>query len=168
MSSSSPYLAGSDELTRKQGQEYDVLEADVARQGIDQEMRATALAEEIANQYLSQGQVLGQAQRGYQQYGQKMSMADIERMVAEEMGYGEQAAGVLGGNPPQTYFKPNIWSQLASAGQGIGTSLISGGMMSGGNVLGGGGAGTTAGISTSNLDMQSLMQRYPYLFAGGG
>jgi len=141
LASSTPGLAASTRLGRKQEQELGVLSADVARQGIDQEMRATELAEQIANQYMTQGQQLGQAQRGYQQTAMGMSMEDIERMTREEQAYGQQAGSLLGGNPPQFYFEPNIWSQLGSAAQNIGTTMM------GGNILGGGQQSTTPQIT---------------------
>ena len=144
LASSSPYLQGREDLTRTQGLEYNVLEADIARQGIEQEMKSMALAEDIANQYLNQGQNLGQLQRGYEQWGHQMSAADIERMINEEYQFAGLAGGLLGSNPPQTYFQPNIWSQLASGGQQLGTSLIGAGM------FGGGGAGTNLGPGTTS------------------
>lgn len=138
--SSTPGLAAQTNLGRKQGEEFNVLEADIARQGIDQEMRAQALAEEIANMYLGQGQQLGQAQRGYYAYPIEMSMKDIERKIAEEQGYASLAGGLLGNNPPETYFEPNIWSKLGGTAQDIGTNLMLFSML-GGGAGGAGGAG---------------------------
>lgn len=125
LASSTPYLSARDDLVRKQGLEFDVLEADIARQGIDQEMKSRALAEEIANMYLSQGQQLGQLQREYFRFPIEMSMADIERMTQEELAYAGLAGSLLGGNPPEYYFEPNIWSQLGTTAQNIGTNIIS-------------------------------------------
>lgn len=137
LASSTPGLSAATDLGRKQAQEFGVLEADVARQGIDQEMRAQALAEDIANMYLTQGQQLGQLQRGYSQFPIQMSMADIERQIQEEQGYASLANSLLSGNPPEYYFEPNIWSKLGGTAQNIGTSMLTLGMS-------GGGGGTTA------------------------
>ena len=122
--SSSPGLAAQDEVRSDYGLKLNELNADVAREGIGYEMDATKLSEDIINQYMGQAQVLGGQQRGYQQESMKMSMADIERMVNEETGYGQQAAGVLGSNPPETYFEPNIWSKIAKGGQDIGSMML--------------------------------------------
>lgn len=129
--SSTPGLTAQTNLGRKQGEEFNVLEADIARQGIDQEMRAQAQAEEIANMYLGQGQTLGAAQREYSKYPIAMSQADIERMVNEEQGYAGLAGGLLGNNPPETYFQPNFWSQFGGAMQDVGTNVATMGMLGG-------------------------------------
>lgn len=161
LSSSTPGLAASTKLGRQQEQELGVLSADIARQGIDQEMRATELAEQIANQYLSQGQQLGQLQRGYEQVAQRLSLEDLQRMTQEEQGYAQLANTLLGGNPPQYYYEPNIWSQIGSAAQNIGTTLL------GGNILGNTGStmgtssGTSAGIGgaggVNQLTMEEIL-----------
>lgn len=129
LASSTPGMAASTDLAREQGNELGVLSADIANKGIDREMQAMALSNDIINQYLSQGQVLGQAQRGYQQWGKEMSMKDIERMINEEYQFAGLSGNLLGSNPPQTYFQPNIWSQIGQAGQQLGTSLVAGGML---------------------------------------
>lgn len=122
--SSTPGLKAQSDLMRKQGQEFNVLEADIARQGIKDEMAALELANRIADQYISQGQILGGAQREYQKYPMEMSMKDIVRRTQEEQGYAGLASNLLGGNPPQYLYDPNIWSQLGTAGQDIGTLMM--------------------------------------------
>lgn len=150
--SSTPGLRAQTDLGRKQQQEFNVLSADVARQGIDQEMRAMQLAEEIANMYLGQGQTLGAAQREYSKYPIAMSQADIERMVREEQGYGQMAGQILGANPPQTFYEPNIWSQLGGGAQDIGTMMLMAQILGGGSSGGGGasGGGWKANLPTLN------------------
>jgi len=151
--SSTPGLQAQTDLGRKQGQEFNVLEADVARQGIDQEMKALALGEDIANQYLTQGQQLGNLQRGYQRDSMTMSMADIERMVNEEQGYAQLAGGLLEDNPPETYFQPNFWSQLGDAAMSGGTTALTAGM------LGGGGGGTEGTVGNTGKTQSQILGR---------
>jgi len=122
--SSTPGLRAQTDLGRKQQQEYNVLSADVARQGIDQEMKATALAEDIANMYMTQGQQLGQLQRGYSQYPINMSQADIERRTQEELANAELVGSLISNNPPNYYYEPNIASQLGGAAQDVGTQMM--------------------------------------------
>src|SRR3990167_2919922 len=142
LASSSPLLNASDDLTRKQGLEYNTLESEISREGIDQEMRALGLSEDITNMYLNQGQHLGGLQRGYQQYSQEMSMADIERMVNEEYNFANLTGNLISGNPPEYYYEPNFWSQFGSGLQSAGTGIMSLGMMDGGGGVAGTGAGT--------------------------
>jgi len=117
--SSTPGLQAQSDLMRKQGQEFNVLGADIARQGIQDEMAATALAEDIINQYMTQGQVLGQAQRGYQQRAQQLSMADIERMVREEQGWAGLTGQTLGMQQPQREYTPSTGEQVLGASSDI-------------------------------------------------
>ena len=114
--SSTPGLQAETELGRKQGLELGEIEAQTAAGGVAAEMEAEKLAEDIANMWATQGQLLGGKQRGYQQYGQQMSMRDMQRMLSEEMGYGGQAAGVLGGNAPQPYYNPSGMEQILGMG----------------------------------------------------
>lgn len=127
--SSSPGLEAQDKVRSDYGLKINELSADIAREGIGYEMDATKLAEDIINQYMGQAQALGGAQRGYQQYGQQMSLADLQRMVEEEMGYGNIAGSILGSNPPETYYEPNMWSQIAQGGQDIGSLLLLSGIL---------------------------------------
>lgn len=130
LASSTPGLAASTTLGRKQEQELGVLSADIARQGIDQEMRATELAEQIINQYMTQGQVLGQAQRGYEQFAQQMSMQDIIRMAEENNMTVSQIMQYLGQgavSPEQQYTsklfgwqQPTGWDWAASGMRSMG------------------------------------------------
>lgn len=121
--SSTPGLQAETDLRYKQGLDKAAIDAEIAQQGIGQEMDAEKLYQDIANQYISQGQTLGQTQRGSQQYSQQMSESDIARMVAEEQAYSQQANSILGGNPPQVTYDPNIWAQLGQTGTDIGSLL---------------------------------------------
>jgi hypothetical protein len=126
--SSTPGLAASTDLGRKQENELSVLSADVARQGIDQEMAAQKLSEDIANQWTTQGQQLGNLQRGYQQESIRMSEADIERMTNEELAYASLMGQLINGNPPEYYYKDNWAKTLGNTLTGAGTSILSAGI----------------------------------------
>lgn len=119
-------------------------------------MAATQLAEQIANQYLTQGQILGQNQREYQKFPIAMSLEDLQRQLNEEQAYSSQVGSLLSNNPPQYYNEPNLWSQLGGAAQDIGTTLmmsniLGGGLSSGGAASGGGGLIGSMGPQNANL-----------------
>jgi len=164
--SSTPGLEANADIRSDYGDKQRELDAEIAMQGIGLELESTKLAEDIYNNYMSQAQVLGGAQRGYQQYSQQMSMQDIIRKVEEEMGYGQMAGGVLGNNPPQAWQEPNIWSQIGQTGQDIGSIMLLS------SILGGGGGGTTAGGGSSPAIQDLLNNRYsgvgnnPYRLTG--
>jgi hypothetical protein len=84
--------------------------------GLNYGLNAETAMDQIAKGWTGMGTVLGGQQAGYQKWGQQMSMADIERMVSEMMGYGSQAAGVLGGNPAQRSYDPSMGEQLWNVG----------------------------------------------------
>lgn len=150
LASSSPYLQDSSELRRMQGVDMNELTAGIEREGIDQEMKAIALSEDIMNNYMNQGQVLGQQQREYSKYPIAMSQADMERRLQEEMGFAGLTGNLIGSNPPQTYFEPNVWSQLGGGMTDIGSML----MMS--EILGGGGAKAGTVGTTGKTQSQIL------------
>lgn len=127
--SSTPGLQAQTDLGRKQSLDLNELYADIAREGIGNEMQATALANDIMQQYINQGQQLGQTQRSGQEFAMNMSEADIARMINEEQGYAGLANSLLSGNPPQIYFEPNAWSQIGSGLTNIGSTILGGGMM---------------------------------------
>jgi hypothetical protein len=122
--SSTPGIQAETDLRYKQGLDKNVIDAEVAQQGIGQEMDAERLYQDVANQYMTQGQTLGQLQREYQKYGINMSEADIQRMIEEELAYSQQANSLLGGNPPQVSYQPNFWSQLGQTGQDVGSTMM--------------------------------------------
>jgi len=127
--SSTPGLEAMTDLRSSQGLELEDLSAQLMYEDIAREMEADRLLRD----WTTSAQVLGGAQTGRAQFPMQMSMADIERQIAEEQGYASQFGGILGGNPPQVSYQPNTWSQLAQTGQDVG------GMMAMQNILGGGG-----------------------------
>lgn len=129
--SSTPGLEAQTKLGRTQQAEFGELEAGLMREGIDQEMKARALAEEIASMYVQQGQVLGQSQRGYQQYGQEMSMKDIQRMEQAGLSREQIMGSILGGSAPTVTYEPNMASRLGTLGVNIGGQMMGAGMLGG-------------------------------------
>lgn len=110
--SSTPGLEAQADLMRKQSEEFNVLESEIAEQGISQEMKAAALAEDIFNQYITQGQVLGQTQRGAEQFEQQITEQDIARMTDEEFRYFQLTGNLLNANPAQREYQPSVWDRI--------------------------------------------------------
>jgi hypothetical protein len=114
--SSTPGLQAETDLRYKQGLDKNVIDAEVAQQGIGQEMDAEKLYQDVANQYMNQGQVLGANQRGYQEYGIDKSMQDIIRKVTEEQGYAGMTGSLLGQQQPDRSYDAGILGQLTKSG----------------------------------------------------
>ena len=122
--SSTPGLTAQGDLNRKQATEGNLFDADLMYKNLDRQLSAQGLDVTQLNNMLGQASVLGQSQTGRQEYTQKMSMADLERMANEEQGYAGMANSLLGSNSPTTTKTPNIWSSLANSGQDIGTMML--------------------------------------------
>ena len=122
--SSTPGLQASTDLGRQHGIDLNLIESRIGKEGVQAEMDAERLAEDIANQYMTQGQVLGSRQRGYQQYSQGMSMDDIKRKLAEEQRWSGQLAGLIGQPTRIDTSEPNTWSKIGQVGMDIGTMLM--------------------------------------------
>lgn len=124
--SSTPGLTAQQDVAESQRLAEDDLSAQLMYEDITRELEAKKLADESLQGWTSQGQALGGAQRGYEEYAQQMSVADLERLLNEEMGYGREAGSILGSNPPErtVSYTPNIWAQLAQTGQNIGSTML--------------------------------------------
>lgn len=153
--SSTPGLTAQTELGRRHGLDLDLIESEIAAGGVGAEMDAERLYQDIANQYMTQGQLLGGRQRGYQQYGQQMSMEDIQRRLAEEQGWSQQLQGLIGQPTTIMSSEPNTWSKIGAAGMDIGTMLMMQGMGGGTRTLGARGGQT----STQALQGNRFMPR---------
>jgi len=165
--SSTPGLKAQTDLSRQQGLQLEDISAQLSYEDIAREMEAQKLADVSSQAWTGQGQVLGQQQRGYQQYGQQMSMEDLQRKLAEEQSYANMMGGLLSANPPErtVSYEPNIWSNLAGVGQDIGSQL----MMS--NILGNKGGTKTTGGGKANLDFDLsdyLDENVPWEYSGRG
>lgn len=124
--SSTPGLQAATELRTTQGQELEDVSSQLMYEDIQREMQAEMLADQMAQSYLGQAQVLGGAQRGYAQKPMEMSMQDVQRRVQEEQGWAQPVGQILGGTQPERTVTetPNIWSQLAGVGTDIGSQLM--------------------------------------------
>lgn len=112
--SSTPWMTRAGEL----GEEALMREADITSDydiyGLDYGLKADALAEDIANQYLSQAGTLGRTQRAGSEYATTKSLEDLVRQIEEEESYSRQLAALLGYNPPErtVSYTPNTAMQL--------------------------------------------------------
>jgi len=132
--SSTPWMARAGELGEESlGRQKDI-ETGMDIYGLEYGLNADKTMSDIGAQWAGLGTALGQNQVGQQQYSQGMSMQDLIRQVEEEMGYGNQAAGILGANPPErtVSYTPNLWSNLASTGQNIGQMMLLQSILGGG------------------------------------
>jgi len=124
--SSTPGLQASTDLGRQQGLDLNLIDSRIGKEGVQAEMDATRLAEEIANAYMTQGQTLGSKQRGYQAYGKEMSMKDITRKTDEEQSWAEMLKGLIG-QPSQirTLGESNsLAGLLGGIGADVGSSAL--------------------------------------------
>lgn len=110
--SSTPGLAAVGDINESQRLDNDLFDSELMYKNLDRQLSAQGLDVNQLNSMLGQAQTLGQTQRGSQEYSQQMSMQDLQRMVDEEYGYGQQAATLLGMNPPERTYNPSIWEQL--------------------------------------------------------
>ena len=148
--SSTPFLSRAGELGDESLMRQGDIESAMDIYGLGYGLQSEDLMNQIAQGWTGAGMNLGAQQRGYQQYGQQMSMQDIMRMVEEEMGYGQQAAGLLGSNPPERTLTPDWLSQLGGSLTNIGSLGLSAGILgSGGGSTSGGGRNIGGGLSTN-------------------
>jgi|SRR3990167_124908 len=92
--SSTPWMARAGELGEESlGRQKDI-ETGMDVYGLEYGLQADELANRIANQYLSQGQILGQAQRGYGQYPLQMNYDDWVRSQNEPYKWAGLASGM--------------------------------------------------------------------------
>lgn len=110
--SSTPGLNAVSDLMETQGEEFDALEAAIMQNAINQEMQAFGLSADVANKYITQGQVLGQSQLNTQKFPIAMSAADTERQQAEQQNYMAMLNSLLSGNPPESYFVPGTAQKI--------------------------------------------------------
>jgi hypothetical protein len=125
--SSTPWMTRAGELGEESlGRQKDI-ETGMDIYGLEYGLGAEKTMSDIGAQWAGLGSVLGGQQAGYQKWGQQMSMNDLIRMIEEEMGYGQMAAGVLGGNPPErtvTTAGDDIFSTLGGIGGNIGSQML--------------------------------------------
>lgn len=122
--SSTPGLQASTDLSRQHGLDLAELEAGIAKEGITAEMEAENLYNQIANQWATQGQVLGGTQRGGEEFSKTKSLEDLMRRIAEEETYTNQYLGLIGQPTTIQTSTPNTASYLGQAGQDIGSLMM--------------------------------------------
>ena len=129
ITSSTPWMERAGKLGEKKLSGIQEIEAKFDYEDIAREIEANKLVQDIMNQVTTQGQVLGQAQRGYAQYPVERGYQDWLRAYQEPQAWARMGAGLVGRAQPTTTTEPNIWSQLGQMGTDIG------GMMMMGNIL---------------------------------
>lgn len=128
--SSTPGLTAVGDLNRKQATEANLLDSELAYQNLDRTLKAQGLDVSQLSNILGQSLNLGGVQRQGQQFGQQMSVADLERMAAEEQANNSAILSYLGmgaSSPAEQYKsrifqwgQPNTWDYL---GQGMDDAL---------------------------------------------
>lgn len=151
LTTSSPWLKRRGEIGRDTEKDIQSVSARFDYEDIGREIEANKLVADIMNQYVSQGQVLGQSQRGYSQYPIGMGYQDWVRAYEEPYKWAGLGANILGSNAPVTTTQPNIWSQLAQGGQDIGSMMMMSQILGGGNKLSGGSSSIYPGGGIARL-----------------
>jgi len=127
--SSTPFMARAGELGDESLMRQKDIESAMDIYGLGYGLQSEDLMNQIASGWTGMGMDLGAQQRGYQQYGQQMSMQDIIRMIEEEQGWGQQAAGLLGSTPPERTITPDWLSQLGDIFTNAGSLGLAGGLL---------------------------------------
>ena len=152
LASSTPWMSRAGEL----GEESLTRQGDISSKydmyGLDYNLQADQLADQIAKGWTAQGQTLGTTQRAGSQFGAQMSLQDLIRQIEEEQGYSNQLGGFLGQNPATTEYSPGMGEQLLGVGADILPYLL---------MMGGLGAGTagTAGTGLTGAGGSSLSSK---------
>ena len=134
LSTSTPGLNALGEIDKSQRLYENELSTGLMYEDIQREIDATRMAEEIMGQFLGQAQLMGQTQRGGEEFGVTASMQDIQRQTQEEQRYNQLGLSYLGqgaASPESTYGaaksqyeEPNIWEQLGTTGTDIGSLIL--------------------------------------------
>lgn len=128
LASSTPWLT---RFGEKQGDLEDTfgeIENRFAYEDIGREIEANKLVSDITNQNITQGQVLGGAQRGYNQFPIQQSFADIIRQTGEEQAWAQMLQNYLMGQPAERTLRPDLLSQLGGTLTNIGSLGMRAGM----------------------------------------
>ena len=126
--SSTPWMTRAGELGEESlGRQKDI-ETGMDIWGLDYGLNAEKAMSDIGAQWTGLGSVLGGQQVGQQQWGQQMSMSDLERLLSEEMGYSGLMSSMLGQIAPERTVSntPNTAMQLLGLLQNQGTSNMLG------------------------------------------
>lgn len=121
LSSSTPWMSRAGEI----GDESLMRQGDISSKydmyGLDYNLKADQLAEQIANNWTTQGQQLGTTQRGGSEFAVNASLEDLIRQINEEQGTSNALGQFLGRNPAERTLTPDLLSQLGGTVSNIGT-----------------------------------------------
>ncbi len=128
--SSTPGLTAVGDINESQRVANDLFDSELMYKNLDRNLTAQGLDASQLNSMLGQAGNLGQAQRQSQQYSQQMSLQDIVRKIQEEMGYGSQAASILGQTPPEQAYNPSMLEQLLGVASKVAPQVATAAIMS--------------------------------------
>ena len=121
LSSSTPWMSRAGEI----GDESLMRQGDISSKydmyGLDYNLKADQLAEQIANNWTTQGQQLGTTQRQSSQYSTTASLSDLIRQIEEEQANNDAMGKFLGQNPSERTLTPDLLSQLGGTLGNIGS-----------------------------------------------
>jgi hypothetical protein len=117
--SSTPGLTEQTEIGERQRTASNLFDTELLYKNLDRQSAAQGLDITQLSSMLGQAGNISAAQRGAQEYGQGMSMADIKRMTGEETDYASLVASLLGQNPEDTSYSPGLGEQLLSTGTNL-------------------------------------------------
>ena len=121
LSSSTPWMSRAGEI----GDESLMRQGDISSKydmyGLDYNLKADQLANQIANNWTTQGQQLGSTQRLGSQFSTTASLQDLIRQIEEEQANNNAIGRFLGENPAERTLTPDILSQLGGTVSNIGS-----------------------------------------------
>ena len=162
--SSTPGLTAQSDLFRKQATEENLFDTELTYKNLDRQLQAMGFDVSQLNSMLGQAGNMAGAQTGRTQWSKTMSMADLERMLAEEMGYGSLAGGILGGNPPERTLTPDWLSQLGGTLTNIGSLGMTAGILGNrGSSSSGSGISDIGGGNTTNSHYKLVNGKLTYV-----
>jgi len=128
--SSTPGLTAVGDINESQRVANDLFDSELMYKNLDRNLTAQGLDVSQLNSMLGQAGTLGQTQRSSQEYSQQMSLQDIIRKVQEGMGYGSQAASILGQTPPEQTYNPSLLEQLMGVASKVAPQVATAAIMS--------------------------------------
>ena len=128
--SSTPGLTAVGDINESQRVANDLFDSELMYKNLDRNLTAQGLDVSQLNSMLGNAQNMATTQRGSQEYSQQMSLQDIIRKVQEEMGYGSQAASILGQTPPEQTYNPSLLEQLMGVASKVAPQVATAAIMS--------------------------------------
>ena len=128
--SSTPGLTAVGDINESQRVANDLFDSELMYKNLDRNLTAQGLDVSQLNSMLGNVQNMATTQRGSQEYSQQMSLQDIIRKVQEGMGYGSQAASILGQTPPEQTYNPSWLEQLMGVASKVAPQVATAAIMS--------------------------------------